>query len=210
MITPKVKPYTQVHSKMSSQNTKHQLSTPTTITKAKEEAPSSILRSMVGDAAKFEDFRKPSENDISSYDVEIVRAIRSNNLARLKELYLEGRSMNACNQFGESLVHMVCRRGDTEILKFMIEEANVCFKIKDDFGRNPFHDACWTSTPNFEIMDLLIEATDTSLLLSEDVRGNTPFDYTRREHYSKWSSYLDSRKTTILNGLNRNRDETTN
>lgn len=149
------------------------------------------------------DFRKPSEQDISSYDVEVVKVIRSKNMDSLREMLSKGRSMNACNQFGESLVHMVCRRGDIELLKFMIEEAKVSFTIKDDFGRNPFHDACWTPTPNFEMMDMLIEVADTSLLLNEDVRGNTPFDYARREHYGMWIDYLNKKKDAILKGLNR-------
>ena len=149
------------------------------------------------------DYREPKEDDISSYDVELVKVIRSKNVDRLREMFLSGRSMNACNQFGESLVHMVCRRGDLDILKFMIEEAKVSFSIKDDFGRNPFHDACWTPTPNTEMMDMLIASADTSLLVSQDVRGNTPFEYVRREHHREWNEYLEKRKEDILKGLNR-------
>lgn len=202
MITTTAKPVTKAHSSMSTLNVKHQLKK--TAEKTKEDSPSSVLQSMIGSSGKpLDDFRKPTEEDISSYDVEVVRVIRSQNMERLRELFAEGRSMNACNQFGESLVHMVCRRGDVKILKFMIEEAKVCFTIKDDFGRNPFHDACWTSTPNFEMMDMLIEAADTALLVSEDVRGNTPFDYARREHHAKWVAYLKTRKENLIKGLKR-------
>jgi ankyrin repeat protein len=206
MYTFKIKPLevTKALSTMSSNSTKHQIKTKKIVKAAKEKTPTTMLKSIVGasDISSIE-FRKASEKDISSYDVEVVRVIRSKDLMRLKEMYANGRSMNACNQFGESLVHMVCRRGDVQILKFMIEEARVSFKIKDDFGRNPFHDACWTPTPNFEMMDMLIANADTSLLLAEDVRGNSPFDYTRREHHSKWLAYLENKKEAILKGLDR-------
>ena len=124
----------------------------------KEETPASRIKACLSQSKIVSiDYRKPQEDDISSYDVEIVKVIRSKNVDRLREMWKSGRSMNACNQFGESLVHMVCRRGDLNILKFMIEEAKVSFAIKDDFGRNPFHDACWTPKPNLEMMDMLID-----------------------------------------------------
>ncbi|KAL3942412.1 MAG: hypothetical protein SGBAC_003406 [Bacillariaceae sp.] len=171
----------------------------------KEETPATRIKSYVSKLGPVKpiDYRKPKEDDIDSYDVEIVRVIRAKNVERLREMFLSGRSMNACNQFGESLVHMVCRRGDLDTLKFMIDEAKVSFSIKDDFGRNPFHDACWTPDPNMEMMDLLIASADTTLLLSEDIRGNTPFDYARREHHKQWNDYLEKRKEDILKGLHR-------
>jgi hypothetical protein len=69
----------------------------------------------------------------------------------------------------------------------------------DDFGRNPFHDALWTSSPNLEVVDLLIDYADPTLLLAEDVRGNTPFAYARKEHTSKWIDFLEQRKTKLQN-----------
>lgn len=142
-------------------------------------------------------FQKPREEDIAAYDLEAVRAIRAKDIDKLRELHTNGKSLNACNQFGESLLHMACRRGDTSIVKFMIEDAKARVDIRDDFGRNPFHDACWTSTPNYGVMDVLIDAAEPWMLLSEDVRGNTPFDYARREHYAKWVIYLENKKELL-------------
>jgi ankyrin repeat protein len=143
-------------------------------------------------------FSKPKEEDIAAYDLDVVRAIRSKNIEKLRELYTAGKNLNACNQFGESLLHMACRRGDIAIVKFMIREANVRVESRDDFGRNPFHDACWTSSPNFDVMDVLISKADPLMMLAADVRGSTPFDYARREHNKPWLGYLESRKDTIL------------
>jgi hypothetical protein len=206
MIAEQVKGVVKVRT--SSHNAKHQLKKITIRKAANQQSPAFRLKAFVGAAETSSvEFRTPTEQDITSYDLELVKVVRSKNVNRLREMFSEGRSLNACNQYGESLVHMVCRRGDIEILKFMIEEAKVSFTIKDDFGRNPFHDACWTPTPNFEFMDMLIAAADTSLLLAEDVRGNIPFDYARREHHEKWFTYLDKRKDMILKGLEAARSE---
>jgi hypothetical protein len=147
-------------------------------------------------------FQKPSEDDITAYDLETVKAIRSNNLKQLRQLWSSGKSMDACNQFGESVLHMACRRGYGEIVDFLLREVKVRSDRCDDFGRNPFHDALWTPTPNFEVMDLMIDCADPALLLSEDVRGNTPFDYARSDHSERWITFLEKRRDILVDRIN--------
>lgn len=148
--------------------------------------------------AKTLTFQKPPEEDIAAYDLETVKAIRSNNLEKLRQLWCSGKSMDACNQFGESVLHMACRRGYANIVEFLLREVKVRSDRCDDFGRNPFHDALWTSTPNFEVVDLLIDFADPTLLLSEDVRGNHPFAYARSDHSERWIEFLEKRREKIL------------
>jgi ankyrin repeat protein len=153
---------------------------------------------------KILSFEKPSEEDIIAYDLETVKAVRTNNVELLRKLWSngEGKSMNACNQFGESVLHMACRRGYTKIVDFLLTEVKVRTDRCDDFGRNPFHDALWTPIPNFDVINLLIEYADPSLMLSEDVRGNTPFAYARQDHNEQWIIFLEKSKATILNRIN--------
>ena len=106
--------------------------------------------------------------------------------------------MDACNQFGESVLHMACRRGYASIVDFLLREVKARSDRCDDFGRNPFHDALWTSTPNFEVVDLLIDFADPALLLSEDVRGNHPFAYARSDHSERWIEFLEKRQEKIV------------
>ena len=148
-------------------------------------------------------FRKPTEEDIEAYDLEVVKSIRSKDLVTLQTLHRGGKNLNACNQFGESLLHMACRRGDVAMVSFMLLEAKVRVEIRDDFGRTPFHDACWTSTPNLDVMDILLQVANPYMMLSEDVRGSVPFDYARKEHYAEWINYLQSRKGIILTQLQK-------
>lgn len=146
-------------------------------------------------------FQKPSEVDIAAYDLETVKAIRSNNLDLLRQLWQSGKSMDACNQFGESVLHMACRRGYRKVVEFLLVEVKVRTDRCDDFGRNPFHDALWTSTPNFDVVDLLIDHADPALLLTEDVRGNTPFAYARNDHRDQWNEFLEKRKGKLINRM---------
>jgi ankyrin repeat protein len=116
-------------------------------------------------------------------------AVRDNDLEKLKELYASGVTLESCNRFGESLLHIACRRGNTRMVKFLVEEVKVSVHIADDMNRIPLHDACWASVPNFEIVELLLrEAPEHALC--PDKRGHTPFDYTRQPAWKEWVRFL--------------------
>lgn len=114
----------------------------------------------------------------------------------------EGISLDACNRFGESLIHMACRRGDVNVVSFLLIEARIDINVRDDFGRSCLHDAAWTAEPNFAVMDALLDHAPAALLLSEDVRGHTPFHYARKEHWEAWVSYLKEKEPRINAMLN--------
>jgi hypothetical protein len=142
-------------------------------------------------------FVRPDESALSSYDSTVVNAIRSANLETLTDLQKQGKSFNACNQFGESLLHMACRRGNPDIVRFLVDEAKVKVDVRDDYGRTCLHDATWTTNPNFDVMDILLKAINPELLLAEDVRGHTPFDYARKEHWGAWINFLADRQDSL-------------
>jgi hypothetical protein len=120
-----------------------------------------------------------------------------------------------CNKFGESLMHLACRRGRTDMVQFLIEELNATnandnddndaatshtataravLSIRDDYNKTPFHDACWTTIPNFELIDLLLKYVPEQLLM-KDLRGKTPFDYVQITHYPLWLKFIWERKS---------------
>lgn len=87
------------------------------------------------------------------------------------------------------------------MVEFFLSEAHVSPRVRDDMGRNPMHDACWSSAaPNIDIMKLLIEAAP-ELLLSKDKRGHSPFDYARREHWPNWITFLNEHRQFIVTAL---------
>jgi ankyrin repeat protein len=138
-----------------------------------------------------------------------------------------------CNKFGESLMHLACRRGRTDMVRFLLEEdlsllsvsavvekqqcsnendenneneiarkrqhaRNILLSIYDDYNKTPFHDACWTPTPNFELILLLLKYVPEQILI-KDIRGNTPFDYVRRNDYPLWLKFIWSNKNMFNN-----------
>mmetsp|Transcript_9030 Transcript_9030/g.13670 ORF Transcript_9030/g.13670 Transcript_9030/m.13670 type:complete len:429 (-) Transcript_9030:113-1399(-) len=171
--------------------------------------PQTTLISILQEAGFKAQTRKSSEmkdffllftdDHIAAYDQEVVSAIRSKNIPLLRELLKNGKSLQCANRYGESLVHMACRRGHTEVVRFLIKEANVTLRVKDDYGRTPLHDACWSAEPNFELMDLLMEH-EADLLLVEDSRGHFPFSYARRNHWKPWSEFLLARREKSVCG----------
>jgi Ankyrin repeats (3 copies) len=134
-------------------------------------------------------FDEPKQKEIDAYGFEALDAVRQRDLAKLKQFHSEGRPLKCSNRFGESILHLACRKGFCDVVEFLVNEANVPVWVKDDFGRTPLSDACWTIEPNFELMDVLISKAPDLLLIS-DARGHTPLAYVRREHWEKWNHYL--------------------
>ena len=75
------------------------------------------------------------QHQVKSYGLAFTKAVRSSNLQQIKSFVFEaGLNPNACNKFGESVVHMVCRRGCHAVLQVLIE-AGCSVQVCDDFGR---------------------------------------------------------------------------
>ena len=134
---------------------------------------------------------------IDEYDFDRIGAIRSNDIDAMRLLVEQGKSFDACNTNGETLLHLACRRGNVETVNFLIHEARVRVDVQDSMGRTVFHDTCWRPTPNLEIMKALLKEVEPDFLLQEDARGHTCFDYCRREHWDKWIGFLEESSSTL-------------
>jgi len=142
-------------------------------------------------------FRRPTKEMLDGYKPNLLDAIRKNDLERVKLLHKTGvLTGNCCNKFGESIFHLACRRGYTDIVDYLLEGVKVDINVRDDYNRNPLHDACWTSKPEFELVDLLLRKAP-HLLVLEDVRGFTPFDYIRSDTNKKWLRFLWERRAIL-------------
>jgi len=144
----------------------------------------------------------PTAAMMEAYSTEIVNAVRNNDLDRAKTLYKEGRfqhGCNACNRFGESILHIACRRGHLSMVRFLMDEVGLsCTTIRDDYHRTPLHDAFWTSTASYDVIDYLLKQPNvTELLLCKDKRGYTPLDYSRDEDRGRWLRFLWERRSIL-------------
>lgn len=116
--------------------------------------------------------QQPTRKQMEDYDSELVKAVRSSDLDKIRSLRNVGRSMTACNRFGESIVHMACRRADFDVVDFLLENTGGVWGV-DDYGRTPLHDACWRPEPRFDIVTCLLDK-NLHLLRVLDVRGAKP------------------------------------
>jgi len=138
-------------------------------------------------------YSKPTAFQQASYNVYLVKLVRTNDIDTLRSVMQAGISPNPCNAYGESLVHMVCRRGDHELLKMLLEDVGTSIQVSDDYGRTPLHDACWAATPCFETVQMIADK-DMALFHMTDSRGAVPLSYVRREHWPLWIEFLESKK----------------
>lgn len=153
-------------------------------------------------------FEEVTEKEIEAYDAEALRAIRNEDLDTLKTFLQIQRPLKCSNRFGESLLHLACRKGLVSVVKFLVDEADVPLNVRDDMGRSPLHDAFWCPEANFDLVDVILKKCPDLLLIS-DKRGHPPLSYARRNHWKSWNEYLQSRsdmmKTIHLGSTNYTR-----
>ena len=138
-------------------------------------------------------FVTPTEEMIAAYRNETLKAARVGDVSELRQMLQRGQSLDCCNRFGESLLHLACRRGNLELVRFLVVEAKVTLLIRDDYHRTVLHDAFWTPEPNLDLVDFLLDHVP-ELLCVKDVRGHAPVDYIRQEHKVTWLDFLRQRE----------------
>ena len=139
---------------------------------------------------------KPTELQRASYDVYLINLVKQNAISELNDIFHCKVSPNPCNNYGESLVHMICRRGEILLLQMLLQHG-CTVQIADDYGRTPLHDACWAANPAFDVVTTLLNM-DVTLLQMSDCRGFLPLSYVRKDHWNQWNTYIDSIKDTYF------------
>jgi 60kDa lysophospholipase len=72
-----------------------------------------------------------------AYSLHVVQAIRVKDLDAMQSLLRQEVPLHGCNSHGESTIHLACRLGNVEIVKFLVREAGVSVRVQDDSGRKP-------------------------------------------------------------------------
>jgi len=125
------------------------------------------------------------------YDMELVTAVRQQNVAQLEQIAKARPSIQSCNRFGESIVHTACRTGSVPILQCLMTHG-VSLRVRCEAGRTPLHDACWTSHVNFDLIRLLVQQCPDFLYIT-DQHGFSPlayFEKSRPEMWKQWNDFL--------------------
>lgn len=141
------------------------------------------------------DFR-PSPLQLASFGTELVKAIHNSDVEKLDELLGTGISPNPCNQFRDSIVDLVCKRGNAPIFGCLVKHG--CdLRVCDGFGRTPLHHCCWASDFSLEIAEIILRA-DRQQLLMEDKRGQTPLEYVRPDQAQEWIEFLEEQADMLF------------
>ena len=136
-------------------------------------------------------YSKPTPLQVASYGPRMVQIIKAADSLALKEtLQYAGLSPNPCNTFGESLLHMACRRGDEQLLQVFLD-AGAVLQVCDDYGRTVLHDACWAATPCFDVVTRILKL-DAFLFFLRDKRGSLPLSYVPKADWALWKEWLDA------------------
>ena len=80
-----------------------------------------------------------TDENLSVYQTDAIKAIRHKDVESLRQIKRTGRSLQGINRFGESFMHVACRRGSLEILDFLMNDGKCSLRVHDDFGRTPLH-----------------------------------------------------------------------
>ena len=133
----------------------------------------------------------PTPLQEASYGGRIIDVVRKGDSEELRQLMSTGLSANACNQHGESLIHMASRRGQAACLNVLVEYG-ATLEIVDDYGRTPLHEAAWSAEPNFEVVEIIMQK-DIRMFNMLDGRNQTPLSYVRRDVWKPWRKFLKSK-----------------
>mmetsp|Transcript_4471 Transcript_4471/g.11533 ORF Transcript_4471/g.11533 Transcript_4471/m.11533 type:complete len:764 (-) Transcript_4471:353-2644(-) len=143
-------------------------------------------------------FLETTADRVEAYqNIELLAAVRRRDLVKLREIAAEHRSaggtMDACNRFGESILHLACRKGSLDVVELLLEECGCSLLVRDDYGRTVLHDACWTVHPPWELLKLILKKAPLLWRVS-DVRGHLALQYVPKSAWPQWSAFLSKNR----------------
>lgn len=146
-------------------------------------------------------FLETTADRVEAYqNIKLLKAVRRRDLATLRAIDAEHRStgstMNACNRFGESILHLACRKGSLDVVELLLEECGCSLLVRDDYGRTVLHDACWTVQPPWKLIKLILKKAPVLWRVS-DVRGHLALQYVPKSAWPQWSAFLSKNRDLL-------------
>jgi len=158
------------------------------------------------DPDKKAHFLETTADRVEAYqNIELLTAVRRRDLVTLKKIAEENRAsgstMNACNRFGESILHLACRKGSLDVVQLLVGSSNnegcgCSLLLRDDYGRTVLHDACWTVNPPWELIKLILRKAPVLWRVS-DVRGHLALQYVPKAAWPQWSAFLSKNRELL-------------
>mmetsp|Transcript_3540 Transcript_3540/g.8453 ORF Transcript_3540/g.8453 Transcript_3540/m.8453 type:complete len:689 (+) Transcript_3540:633-2699(+) len=144
-------------------------------------------------------FLETTSERVEAYqNIELLTAVRRRDMVTLKRIAADkksrGGTMNACNRFGESILHLACRKGSLDVVELLVgSDCNCSLLVRDDYGRTVLHDACWTVSPPWELIKLILKKAPVLWRVS-DIRGHLAMQYIPKSAWPQWAAFLSKNK----------------
>jgi ankyrin repeat protein len=114
----------------------------------------------------------PTPLQASSYGPVLVEHVRNGDIEALEKMLQAGISPNPCSATGESLIHLICRRGESKMLKLFLNYG-ASIQVSDSLGRTPLHEAVSATCAPFVLTSAQSRLTQlASLVLVETLLQN--------------------------------------
>lgn len=133
----------------------------------------------------------PTALQVASFGTAVVQAVHSSDTVTLAQLLSAGLSPNPCNQFGDSILSLICKRAGFNVFKVMVDHG--CdLQVCDSFGRTCLHSLTWAGEFSEPMAKVILDA-DLNQLLISDKRGQCPLECVRKDKWNEWISFLRER-----------------
>lgn len=130
----------------------------------------------------------PTPLQLASFGSLVVQAVHTNDTESLSKLLDCGLSPNPCNQFGDAILSLICKRAAHDVFKVFVDHG--CdLQVCDSFGRTALHNLAWSGQFSATMAKVILDC-DLNQLLIEDNRGQCPLEYVRRGHWDDWIAFL--------------------
>lgn len=130
----------------------------------------------------------PTPLQLASFGSLVVQAVHTNDTESLSKLLNCGLSPNPCNQFGDAILSLICKRAAYDVFKVFVDHG--CdLQVCDSFGRTALHNLAWSGQFSSAMAKIIMDS-DLNQLLIEDDRGQCPLEYVRRGHWDEWICFL--------------------
>ena len=137
---------------------------------------------------------KPSPEQIMDYQDDIIDAVKKCDVFAFQEFHRAGRSINPCNEFGESVIHLAARVNALDIVMYIVDHiGSEVLLTCDNFGRSPLHEVCLADVPSLEFASYILD-NSTGMLLAKDIHGCTPLSYAHPDNWEQFIFFIDSVK----------------
>ena len=171
------------------------------------ESPQTLLHKILKSRGYLTETHNALETDYYSAPTtdqigrDLVEAVNQNDKAMLAIILKSGCDKNPCNGDGYSLLHMICRKANVELLLVLLahadkEQGKSILSICDNYGRTPLHEACLAAPVDSGYFDMIkrILEIDVTLLFLKDCRGCFPLSNVRPENFQYWNIFLHNKK----------------